>query len=41
MLPPEKPPSSYRSGRQTHPSVFWLAMNASALSRWASSELNS
>jgi len=24
-----------------HPSAFWLAMYASALSRWASSELNS
>ena len=27
-LPPEKPPSSYASGRQTQPSAFWLAMNA-------------
>jgi hypothetical protein len=41
MFPPVKPPSSYRSGRQVHPSFFWLAMYASPLSRWASSELNS
>jgi hypothetical protein len=28
MLPPVKPPSSYRVGRHTQPSLRWLAMNA-------------
>jgi hypothetical protein len=41
MLPPVKPPSSYLRGRQIQPSAFWLAMYASAASRWASSELKS
>lgn len=41
MLPPEKPPSSSWSGRQTQPSDFWLAMYASPASRCASRLLNS
>jgi hypothetical protein len=41
MLPPVNPPSSYLSGKQTQPSLFWLAMKASPASRWASRLLNS
>src|SRR5580700_2787312 len=36
---PLKPPSSYCSLTATQPRVCWLAMKASAASRWASSEL--
>ena len=41
MVAPEMPPSSYSSDRHTQPSCFWLRMNASQASRWASSELKS
>jgi len=41
MFPPVNPPSSYWSGRQVQPSVFWLVIYASADSRWASSVLKS
>jgi len=39
MVAPENPPSSYGWDKTCQPSCFWLAMNASQASRWASSEL--
>ena len=40
IVPPEKPPSSYKVGKTVQPSCFWERMKAAQASRWASSELN-